>query len=499
MFGMSTVHATPFSPLPTAPSGHTDRAGCATAALALRYAVLRARSVALAAPLSAEDAMVQSMADTSPSKWHLAHTTWFFEHFVLATRPGYRAVDPAWDYLFNSYYQSAGPIHARPRRGLLSRPSLAQVLDYRSQVDDRVARAFQAGQFDLEAQHRITLGIHHEQQHQELLLTDIKHAFWCNPLQPAYRDDLVIDAGVATPLDWVQAGERVIEIGAAAWPGDAAGGPETPFAYDNESPRHRVLVPAHALATRPVSNADYRAFVEDGGYRDAALWLSAGWTQVNDHGWTRPMYWDADLEHEFTLGGLRAIDPHAPVCHLSYFEADAFAHWAGARLPTEAEWESQAAGLAVAGTALVGNFVEDDVLHPQAAMAVAGERARWDATDGAVEADSQSPSCAGQASHRRASPTGSGNGGPAASPAAPQQLFGDVWEWTASAYSPYPGFRALPGSLGEYNGKFMCGQWVLRGGSCATPRDHVRASYRNFFQPPDRWQFSGLRLARDAA
>ncbi len=411
-------------------------------ALAMRYRAVRARSRALAAPLSAEDAMVQSMDDASPSKWHLAHTSWFFERFVLALRPGYRAVDAGWDYLFNSYYQAVGPMHARPRRGLLSRPTLAQVLAYRDEIDARIARGFEAGDFDAEALHRITLGTHHEQQHQELLLTDIKHAFWCNPLTPAYRDDLSTHAAEAGAMDWIASDERLVEIGAPPWPGADA------FAYDNESPRHRVLVPAHALASRPVDNAEYRAFIDAGGYRDAALWLSDGWARIGVEGWSRPLYWDEELAREFTLGGWRAIDPHAPVCHLSYFEADAFAHWAGARLPTEAEWESHAASQAIAG-----NFADNGMLQPHAAADRGG--------------------------------------------AGLQQLFGDVWEWTASAYTPYPGFRALPGALGEYNGKFMCGPWVLRGGSCATPRDHVRASYRNFFQLADRWQFSGLRLARD--
>ena len=417
-------------------------------ALPERYRHVRARSVALAAPLSAEDAMVQSMADTSPAKWHLAHTTWFFERFVLAERSGYRAVNPAWDVLFNSYYQSVGPMHARPQRGLLSRPSLAQVLDYRGEIDARIARRFAAGDLDDEALRRITLGTHHEQQHQELLLTDIKHALWCNPLRPAYREDLPDRRGRASTMGWAACDERIVEIGAPPWP--TAGVAPDAFAFDSESPRHRVLVPAHALADRPVSNAEYRAFIDDGGYRDAALWMSEGWSRINAERWDRPLYWDADLEQAFTLGGMRGLDPHAPVCHLSYFEADAYARWAGARLPTEAEWERAAAAQPVDG-----HFAdEDSALHPQAT----------------------NDSAAGL-----------------------RQLFGDVWEWTSSAYMAYPGFRALPGSLGEYNGKFMCGQWVLRGGSCATPRDHMRASYRNFFYPPDRWQFSGLRLARDPA
>ncbi|HSM10309.1 MAG TPA: ergothioneine biosynthesis protein EgtB [Lysobacter sp.] len=421
---------------------------CELSALPERYRHVRARSVALAAPLSAEDAMVQSMADTSPAKWHLAHTTWFFERFVLAARNGYRAVNPAWDVLFNSYYQSVGPMHARPQRGLLSRPSLAQVLDYRAEIDTRIARRFAAGDLDDEALRRITLGTHHEQQHQELLLTDIKHALWCNPLRPAYREDLPDHRGRASAMGWVACDERIVEIGAPPWPG--AGVTPDAFAFDSESPRHRVLVPAHALAERPVSNAEYREFIDDGGYRDAALWMSEGWSRINAECWNRPLYWDADLQQAFTLGGMRELDPHAPVCHLSYFEADAYARWAGARLPTEAEWESAAATQPVDG-----HFADAaSALQPQVASAAA---------------------------------TGL------------RQLFGDVWEWTASAYSAYPGFRPLEGSLGEYNGKFMCNQMTVRGGSCVTADDHIRASYRSFFYPDARWQFLGFRLARDLA
>ncbi len=410
--------------------------------LLARYRAVRATSMVLAAPLSAEDAMVQSMPDASPAKWHLAHTTWFFERFVLALQPGYRAREPAWDELFNSYYQSVGPMHPRPQRGLLSRPSLQQVLDYRACIDLRIERAFATGRVDDEAQRRVLLGTHHEQQHQELLLTDIKHALWRNPLRPAYRDDLHEATGSTAPLHWVDSDEHLAHVGAPAWPDASA------FAYDNESPGHRVLVPAHALASRPVSNAEFRAFIEDGGYRDPAAWLSDGWATVQAQGWSRPLYWDADLTHAFTLSGMHRIDPDAPVCHVSLYEADAYARWSGARLPTETEWESHASGLPV-----VGNFLDSGVLQPQSA---ANAHARL------------------------------------------QQLYGDVWEWTASAYLPYPGFRPMAGALGEYNGKFMSGQCVLRGGSCATPRNHVRASYRNFFHAPDRWQFSGLRLARDA-
>lgn len=416
--------------------------------LASRYRAVRERSVALAAPVSAEDAMLQSMEETSPTKWHLAHTTWFFERFVLAGNRGYQPVNADWDYLFNSYYQSVGPMHARHRRGMLSRPSLAEVLDYRRQVDERMTQAFDADRFGTSLLQRIELGLHHEQQHQELLLTDIKHALWCHPLRPAYRDDLPVPAAPAGPLDWLGQEEAIVEIGAAAWPLDSER-----FAFDNESPRHRVLMPAHSLATRPVTNAEYHDFIEAGGYRDAALWLSDGWTLVKQASWQRPLYWDEGMESEFTLGGMRPIDPDAPVSHLSYYEADAFARWAGARLPTEVEWENAAAAVAVEG-----NFVDRGTLHPVPA----------------------------------------GRDADRVTAGSPRQMFGDVWEWTSSAYTAYPGFREMPGSLGEYNGKFMSGQQILRGGSCASPRDHLRASYRNFFHAPDRWQFSGLRLARDA-
>jgi ergothioneine biosynthesis protein EgtB len=414
-------------------------------ALAGRFRAVRARTRALAAPLSAEDAMLQSMPDASPAKWHLAHTSWFFEQFLLVDGHGEEPHDQGWLELFNSYYQSVGPMHARPQRGLLSRPSLAQVLGYRDAVEARVLRLFERESLTREQLQLVELGLHHEQQHQELLLTDIKHGFHVSPLRPAYSDDLPApDPGEATSLRWIEGAQGVVEIGARPWPAHAE------FAYDNESPRHQAVLAAHAIADRPASNAEYRAFIDDGGYRNPALWMSAGWDRVQSEGWSRPLYWDADLAREFTLGGMRTIAPHAPVCHLSWFEADAFARWAGARLPTEAEWEHAAAARPVRG-----NFAADDApLHPQ---------------------------------------------GMAADAPGPRQLYGDVWEWTASAYAPYPGFRTLPGSLGEYNGKFMSGQTVLRGGSCATPPGHVRASYRNFFQPCDRWQFSGVRLARDLA
>ncbi len=411
--------------------------------LASQYRQVRQRSLELAAPLSAEDAMVQSMDDASPAKWHLAHTTWFFEQFVLSAQPGHAPLQPQWNLLFNSYYQSVGPAHARPRRGLLSRPSLVQVLDYRLAVDERIGELLQSGSLDEQARQRVLLGLQHEQQHQELLLTDIKHALWSNPLQPPYREDLApAPSASPAPLHWIPCRERIVDAGAAPWPAAER------FAYDNESPRHRVLLPAHALASRPVSNAEYRQFIEAGGYRDPRWWKSDGWDLVRSAGWQHPLYWRDSLDEEFTLGGWRALEPHAPVCHVSWFEADAYARWAGARLPGEFEWEYAAAQQPVQG-----NFVDEQRLHP----------------------------C------------------PAAADVGFVQLFGDVWEWTGSAYAPYPGFQEWPGSLGEYNGKFMCGQFVLRGGSCATSRSHVRASYRNFFGPAARWQFSGLRLARDAA
>jgi ergothioneine biosynthesis protein EgtB len=415
--------------------------------LAQRFSAVRARSLALAAPLSAEDAMVQSMPDASPAKWHLAHTSWFFEHFVLAAQPGYQPLQPQWNVLFNSYYQSVGPAHARAQRGLLSRPSLAQVLDYRAAVEERIAARFHAETMDAEARRHLILGMQHEQQHQELLLTDIKHALWCNPLQPAYRQ-LQVPASAAVPLGWIDNAEGIVEVGTDAWPQHAH------FAYDNESPRHRVVVAAHRLANRPVNNHEYRRFVEAGGYREPRWWMSQGWELRQDEGWQQPLYWDERCQREFTLGGWHALDPHAPVCHLSYYEADAYARWAGARLPTEFEWEAAATAVPVDG-----NFADDEHLHPHSAGA------------GIAGADA----------------------------GAALQLFGDVWEWTSSAYAAYPGFRPLPGSLGEYNGKFMCGQYVLRGGSCATARGHVRASYRNFFAPSARWQFAGVRLARDGA
>jgi ergothioneine biosynthesis protein EgtB len=410
----------------TAPDSMTD--------LAARYARVRTQSMQLVSGLQPEDCVVQSMPETSPTKWHLAHTSWFFEEFVLA-RADYAALQPGWSYLFNSYYQSVGPMHARAARGLLTRPTLAEVFTYRAAVDERVARTLERG-VDDELAAVIELGIQHEQQHQELILTDILHTFSVNPLEPVFRARLTsASRGEAPPLAFIPGSEGIVEIGAGG-----AG-----FAFDNERPRHRSLLHPHAIANRPVNNQEFREFVRAGGYGNASLWLSEGWNTVQRNGWQRPLYWSEDLESAFTLGGRVAIDPLAPVSHVSFFEADAFARWAGKRLPTEAEWET----LAVAQTDRSGNFADSGAFVPLPPHAGGGAR----------------------------------------------QLFGDVWEWTSNPYIGYPGYAPLAGALGEYNGKFMCGQWVLRGGSCATPADHIRASYRNFFYPADRWQFSGFRLA----
>lgn len=403
-----------------------------------RYRRVREATLALCATLMPEDTVVQSMPDASPVKWHLAHTTWFFERFLLARQPGYASLHPQWNYLFNSYYQSVGPMHARAQRGLLSRPTLAEVLDYRANIDERIGALLARDGHGEELAALLALGLNHEQQHQELLLTDIKHLFSLNPLQPVFRERESVPDAESVPLRFLDGREGIAQIGYA---GDG-------FAFDNESPCHRVLLHAHALANRKITNAEYREFIEAGGYRTPTLWLSEGWDTVQREHWSRPLYWSEDLQGEFTLAGTRPLDPNAPVCHVSFYEADAFARWAGARLPLESEWESAAQDLAIEG-----NFANDDVLQPLPAR---GDPDSW------------------------------------------LQMFGDAWEWTSSPYVAYPGYRPLAGAIGEYNGKFMCGQWVLRGGSCATPAGHVRASYRNFFYPAARWQFSGIRLARDA-
>ena len=411
-----------------------------------RYREVRRTTESLAAPLSAEDQLVQSMPDASPVKWHLAHTSWFFDTFVLDGLDGEPPVRPERALLFNSYYEAVGPRVARSRRGQLSRPSLAEVHGYRREIDERMARWLEGGRLPPARARLVELGLAHEQQHQELVLTDVKHALHGNPLEPAYADPAAPPAPAASapvaahPIGWRSHEERI------GWIGDDGAG----FSFDNERPRHRVLVAGFELASRLVSAGEYAGFVRDGGYRTPSLWLSDGWAEVQARGWSAPLYWsqldgDGDF-HLFTLRGRRPLDAAEPVCHLSYYEADAYARWAGARLPTEFEWE-----VAAADPGPEGAFLESDALHPRAAAA----------------ADR------------------------------PAQLFGDAWEWTASAYAPYPGFRPEVGAAGEYNGKFMSGQMVLRGGSCATPRSHIRTTYRNFFPPGARWQFSGFRLARD--
>lgn len=404
--------------------------------LASRYRAVRARTLELIEPLTVEDTVAQSMPCTSPAKWHIAHVTWFFERFVLARDPAWQPRDPEWRFLFNSYYNLAGPQFNRPDRGLLTRPTLAQIRDFRARIDAAVLALLER-EHAPEVDALIELGINHEQQHQELLLTDIKHLFSRNPLEPAYQAAPARPAASPQPLAWIPGREGLVDIGA---------GPSG-FAYDNERPRHRALLHPHALASRLVTNGEYRDFIEQGGYRTPTLWLSEGWARVQREGWRRPLYWSEDLTSEFTLGGRRELDPATPASHLSFYEADAYARWAGARLPREEEWEALAAATAEPG----GHFQDDDDFHPRPAAPGPGAR----------------------------------------------QLRGDLWEWTSSAYLAYPGFQPLPGAPGEYNAKFMADQWVLRGGSCATPANHFRITYRNFFYSPDRWQFTGLRLARD--
>jgi ergothioneine biosynthesis protein EgtB len=416
-------------------------AGPATA-LACRYAQVRERSLEICTPLEIEDYVVQSMPDVSPTKWHVAHTTWFFETFLLRPRlPGYTVFHDGYEFLFNSYYEAVGPRHARPERGLITRPSVAEVRRYRAHVDVHMQKLLTArSELDPQLAELIELGLNHEQQHQELMLTDLKHVLSRNPLEPMYRPRAgVVPSGPeVAPLEFCDFPGGLHEIGAPSGSG---------FCFDNETPQHRVYLEPYKLANRLVTNGEYREFIADGGYRRAEFWLSDGWVTIQREAWERPLYWREDLESEFTLHGRARLDPRVPVVHLSAYEADAYARWAGARLPTEAEWE-----IAAKTVKCTGNFYESALLHP------------------------------------RAAPRGDG----------PVQLFGDVWEWTSSAYGPYPGFKPAAGALGEYNGKFMCNQLVLRGGSCVTPADHIRVSYRNFFYPQSRWQFTGLRLAREA-
>jgi ergothioneine biosynthesis protein EgtB len=409
------------------------RADSEPAPKVLRERLLATRKLTLdlAAPLSDADATVQPYPDASPAKWHLAHTTWFFETFVLRDHTaGYAPFDDRYAYLFNSYYEGEGPRHARPKRGMLSRPSLDEIRAYRAYVDEALERAFPS--LPPAALELIELGINHEQQHEELFLTDILATFGENPIEPVYRELAPPDRRAVEPLSYHGGREGLVEIGA----GDDA------FAFDAERPRHRVFLTPHEIANRRVTNKEWAEFIADGGYRTPTLWLSDGWDWVRREDVAAPLYWREDGS-EFTLGGRRAIDQGAPVAHVSFYEADAFARWAGARLPTEAEWEAFAA--------------------------------------------SADPGLGNQLDQAGAVVPRPGGG-----------MFGDVWEWTTSAFTAYPGFAPAEGAVGEYNGKFMSGQLVLKGASCATPRGHSRASYRNFFPPAARWQFTGLRLARDA-
>ncbi len=405
--------------------------------LAERFSEVRSLTEELAAPLSAEDQAAQSMPDASPTKWHQAHTTWFFETFILGPGlPGYTPFHPAFGYLFNSYYEAVGARHPRPIRGLLTRPSLEEVRAYRVHVDVAMQQLL-AARIDEPTTSLVELGLHHEQQHQELLLMDIKHLFSCNPLRPTYRERRDEPTSSARPISWLEFDGGVVEIGHQ---GEG-------FAFDNESPRHHAYLEPYALADRPVTCGEWLEFIADGGYARAEFWLSEGWNTVMTEHWQAPLYWSMgdDGWEVFTLAGARPVDPNEPVCHVSLFEADAFARWSGARLPSESEWESAAGGVAP-----TGQLLDLGALHPRSV---------------------DDPRSAG--------------------------LFGDVWEWTSSSYQPYPGFVTASGAVGEYNGKFMVNQYVLRGGCCATPADHIRATYRNFFPAAARWAFSGVRLAKD--
>ncbi|MES9828358.1 MAG: ergothioneine biosynthesis protein EgtB [Candidatus Thiodiazotropha sp.] len=401
---------------------------------------VRQFSETLCQPLQLDDFQIQSIVQTSPPKWHIAHVSWFFEAFVLPHfNPDYRPFHPRYDYIFNSYYYTHGMMHPRPRRGLLSRPTVDEIYRYRAHVDEQMMQLMETVDEEAwsELAFRVILGLNHEEQHQELLLMDVKHNFWSNPLKPAYRDDLQTPSGNTRAMRWVEQAGGVHRIGH---------GEDEGFAYDNETPRHALLLSDFRLADRLVTNGEYRVFMEDGGYDDPALWLSDGWALLQREAWRHPLYWEQQEDEwlQFTLGGQSPLNPHEPVCHLSYYEADAYARWSGKRLPLEGELE-----VVLSKQPLSGNFVDRDRLHP----APAGEMGQW---------------------------------------------FGDLWTWSASPYAAYPGFKPLVGSMGEYNGKFMSNQMVLKGGCCATPAGHARASYRNFFYPDERWAFTGLRLAEDA-
>ena len=457
---MSVASADPVTDTAAGKQSHFNSRRARAEGLRARFHQVRNFTNTLCSGLEPEDYVVQSMPDVSPTKWHLAHTTWFFETFILKKFfTGYRPEIPEYAYLFNSYYNAAGDMHRRDLRGLISRPTVQETQRYRASIDSHIDDLFSDANEKLldEIKPIVVLGINHEQQHQELLVTDIKHVFAQNPLYPVYRKAETGRRSSATPglpsapLHFIDFKEATVEVGH-----DGRG-----FSYDNEGPRHRDLVPAFSLASRPVTNGEYIEFIEDGGYMRTEFWLSLGWMTVNEQRFQAPLYWTKrdGAWWQFTLSGFRPVNESEPVTHVSYFEADAYANWVGARLPTEFEWEH--AGLECP---IEGNFVEDELFHPAAVAQNAF---------GAISAESG-------VKDRRL-----------------HQMFGDVWEWTRSAYSPYPGYRAASGALGEYNGKFMCNQYVLRGGSCATSRTHIRPTYRNFFQPEKRWQFTGIRLARD--
>ena len=404
-----------------------------------RYCQVRDASLALCQTLEPDDFVIQSMPSVSPAKWHLAHTTWFFEQFVLiATDSNYKVFDEQYHYLFNSYYLTKGQMHPRAERGLLSRPTVAQIKAYRKYVDQHMHALLDTG-INSQLHRLIELGTHHEQQHQELMLTDIKHVFSINPIQPALvHTESQVLSKPPPALHFLTMTGGVKETGTD---GDS-------FHFDNETPRHQVFVNDYGIANRLITNREFREFIDDGGYKESSWWLSDGWVWTQANEINRPLYWSTNFDTEFTLSGQQPINPDAPVCHVSFYEADAYARWAGHRLPTEAEWE-----IIAEHTPIKGNFVDNGLLHPQPLP---------------EQTDNK-----------------------------PKQMFGDVWEWTASPYSPYPGFQPLAGSVGEYNGKFMCNQIICRGGSCVTPIDHIRAGYRNFFYPYERWQFFGIRLAHD--
>lgn len=428
----------------SSPTSLDNTAHATTSALGRRFRKVRYFSEKLCETLEPEDYVIQTMPEASPTKWHLAHTSWFFETFILKRFcPDYDSRHPQYNFLFNSYYNAVGPYFSRPHRGLLSRPTVKEAYQYRADIDQQVAELIDSAddEFLEQLQPIITLGLNHEQQHQELMLTDIKNVFWHNPLRPVFRNRPATKRSPAESMQWCNFKEGVYSIGHA--------GPE--FCFDNEGPRHRVFVDSFALGSRLVTNAEFLEFIEDGGYRRPELWLSLGWNTVNERRWTAPLYWEKRDNKWFTmtLAGMTELIPEEPVCHVSFFEADAYARWAGARLPTEQEWE-----IASEQVPIAGNFVENELLH-------VAPLASQNTTD------------------------------------KPAQMFGDVWEWTQSSYSPYPGYTTAAGALGEYNGKFMCNQYVLRGGSCATSQSHIRRTYRNFFPPDARWQFMGVRLAKD--